>query len=318
MVYNINTSNWDCGTDTDTNLTAEEVKEMVQSTSVNLATGSQVNGATILTTDSTVSVEWSNITDIPSDINDGDTLDVLNCAEGQVAIKGSDGWECKNFNSLLDNDGDGSMAWEDCDDNNTSLPSEDADCDGVLTADDCDDNDSSLSEKDGSSANCALESCKIILDEGFSTGDGTYFINPNGIEGFEVTCDMGTSGGGWIVVPETTSHAYQVYTESESEISYSYSLSADKINAIKAVSTEGFQEYACQTDGVGNEYNLRGWDNNTFGVSAACWDVNNSGYKSSSGTYTNMSQIPLLSWFSLDCGDGNEACQHNVSNAYFR
>ena len=90
LVYNINTSKWDCGTDTDTNLTAQEVKEMVENASVNLAAGSQVNGSDILTTDSTLSIDWSNIANIPSDIDDGDndsdTLDALNCAEGQVVF----------------------------------------------------------------------------------------------------------------------------------------------------------------------------------------------------------------------------------------
>ena len=129
---------------------------------------------------------------------------------------------------------------------------------------------------------------------------------------------MTTNGGGWTIVPETTSYAYQIYSEGNEEQSYAYALSDDQIDAIKSEATEGFQEYACQTVGVGSSYDLRGWDNNTFAVSGSCWATNNSDFKSSSGTYTTLSQIPLLSWFSYDCGDSSEACQHNVDNAYFR
>ena len=321
LVYNINTSNWDCGTDTDTNLTAQEVKEMIESTAVNLAAGSQVDSADILTTASTLSVEWSNITNVPSALSDGDdsdTLDTLNCTEGQVAIKSASGWECKNFTTLLDNDNDGVMAWEDCDDDDQSKPANDADCDGVLTADDCNDSDAETTENDGTTAACALSSCKAILDAGFSTGDGLYYINPNNVTAFQVTCDMTTNSGGWTIIPESTSYTYKIYTEAEFEQTYTYTLTTTQINAIKSVSTEGFQDYQCQTVGVGSQYNLRGWDSNIFGVSGSCWAINNSDYKSSSGTYTSMTQIPLLSWFSVDCGDPSEGCQHNVDNAYFR
>jgi len=43
-------------------------------------------------------------------------------------------------------------------------------------------------------------SCKEILNAGLSTGDGQYFIDPDGVGGllpFRVYCDMTTSGGGW-------------------------------------------------------------------------------------------------------------------------
>jgi hypothetical protein len=46
----------------------------------------------------------------------------------------------------VDADGDGYASWEDCDDNDASVPSvNDADCDGVTTTDDCDDSDASIS-----------------------------------------------------------------------------------------------------------------------------------------------------------------------------
>ena len=79
-----------------------------------------------------------------------------------------------------------------------TCPEEDADGDGYAAWEDCDDTDPSVwSSLSGGSATCAAESCKTILDDGYSTGDGTYWIDPDGSGAFEVYCDMTTDGGGW-------------------------------------------------------------------------------------------------------------------------
>ena len=38
------------------------------------------------------------------------------------------------------------------------------------------------------------------MDNGGSTGDGNYWIDPSGSSAFEVLCDMTTDGGGWVVL----------------------------------------------------------------------------------------------------------------------
>jgi hypothetical protein len=97
-----------------------------------------------------------------------------------------------------DADCDGALSSLDCDDNDpnsTAIPN-DADCDGIPTEEDCDDTTSALVFS-GISEDCASTSCLQIINDGYSSGDGAYWIDPESGNPFEVYCDMSTDGGGW-------------------------------------------------------------------------------------------------------------------------
>ena len=65
----------------------------------------------------------------------------LSCTQGGVSINSTD-CDDTNYNvktSTNDQDCDGVVTNEDCDDNNTSMPNNDYDCDGTITENDCND-----------------------------------------------------------------------------------------------------------------------------------------------------------------------------------
>ncbi len=112
----------------------------------------------------------------------------------------------------LDADGDGHGS-------TTSALACDAPASYVATSDDCDDGDSAIypgavERCDGLDQNCdgiaddgalgadvtcAAPSCQAILADGSSTGDGLYWLAPDGdtASAWQAYCDMTTDGGGW-------------------------------------------------------------------------------------------------------------------------
>lgn len=154
----------------------------VQASQVNTAEV-QINASTVIDSSGSwvgqpITIDWSDIdqSSIPSYITDGDDNTQLSetqvetfitnggidlnasatingeviigtpttCSAGQVLVyQGSNAWICSDFATMLDSDSDGVLAWEDCDDGDSSIGSKnlDADCDGVSTAADCDDTD---------------------------------------------------------------------------------------------------------------------------------------------------------------------------------
>ena len=150
-------------------------------------------------------------------------------------------------------------------------------------------------------------------------GDGLYRIDPTGSDPFDVTCDM--TGGGWTVIPETTDFAYQTWSEGETVKPYVYAVSNARINAIKAVSTEGYQDWACRTNGVIRTDYQSNWVVFSSGTPVqfpSCQDPNNSAMVSDSGRYSTLVDLPAREWRPEDCGDASEQCQHNFGDLYLR
>ena len=102
-------------------------------------------------------------------------------------------------------------------------------------------------------------SCKNILDNYLSRGDGTYTIDPDGSGSFEVYCDMTTDGGGWTKI-EFASDLPHInrWTTGDArrwlDLPFETVLTSEQIQAIQAVSTEGKQRYDGTCDGVLHYY----------------------------------------------------------------
>jgi len=224
-----------------------------------------------------------------------------------VTVCGPDGITPTADDDCDDSDGDNFPGNpETCDDS-------DNDCDGAV-------DEGQL----GSNQACAGASCLAILTEtGGTAGDGNYFIDPDGLAGGEsavsLPCDM--SGGGWTEIEETTNFPYQTYTESDSTELYAYVVSDSFLAALKAISSEASQAWACHTINVDQASVVSNWvvfENGTSNQFSACLSPGNNDERSASGTVTDFNQLPAREWHPQDCGDSNESCQHNFDNLFLR
>ncbi len=127
---------------------------------------------------------------------------------------------------------------------------------------DCDDTDAAI--RPDSNGLCALGlTCDDIIDSGRSTGDGDYVIDPDGygagLDPFTVTCDMTTDGGGWTEIAYADDLAFQQHFTGGDRWSYqgndfTFELTDAQIDAIQALSAEGFQLYEGRCEHVIHYY----------------------------------------------------------------
>ena len=192
-LYDLVLGEWVCSPSP--TLSETEVETYIENDPINLSSNSTMNGEPLIATP-------------PA------------CSNGQILSydQPNNTWNCIDFASVLDADGDGVFAWLDCDDNDPNLldQSTDADCDGFEAVDDCDDTDASVGDGGtGSSPDCLAQSCKTILDDGYSTGDGVYYLDLGG-SSQAVYCDMTTDGGGWSILYAATGANSEVILTSNS------------------------------------------------------------------------------------------------------
>ena len=228
LTYDFASSSWACGEDQDTNtqLSADEIVSLLTDRALQLASGTTVDGSAVLTESSTL--DWNNLSNVPTEVSDSDNIIVdPGCTNEQVLQynANTETWECIDFSSNLDKDGDGVFAWEDCDDNdadNANNSTQDADCDGVISSDDCDDYDPSNTttnvddqdcdgyltsvdcddnnpnsfDNNGVTSSCAATSCNDIKSNYPALSDGMYWLNiDSSID--QHYCDMTLDDGGW-------------------------------------------------------------------------------------------------------------------------
>ena len=87
--------------DVDNVLSPSEVESYVESTStLNLNSSTTIGGSSILTPSS--NLNWNNLQNVPTGLNDGDELDLLdsNCSSGEIVSWNGSDWVCVSDNTL--------------------------------------------------------------------------------------------------------------------------------------------------------------------------------------------------------------------------
>ena len=212
---------------------------------------------------------------------------------------------------------------------------------------DCDDSDAALNPDSGGCAEGL--SCKDIFDNGNSQGSGTYLVDPDGplqgLDPFEVYCDMTVGDAGWTEIAYSADLPFQrhfFYGDAWRWLpnDFTLELSTAQIQALRTVSTEGRQDYVGLCNHVIHHYyNAGAGYTYAFGFELFDGTVVGGGISMSSvqqvsvlqdGCATNGGEggalnnattfnfntpdVPVVNVKCRDCGDGGEEFGSPLTN----